>query len=59
MNIRVFKWEMNINIGIIRMALLGFIFFKTCTKGYVVNSSLAPPLNPDSQAVSHVAACST
>ena len=23
------------------------LFFKACTKGYVVNSCLAPPLNPD------------
>ena len=32
------------------------LFLKACTKGYVVNSCLAPPLNP---AVSHSATCST
>ena len=35
------------------------IIFKACTRGYVVNSCLAPPLNPDSEAVSHLATCST
>ena len=30
--------------------------FKACTKGYVVNSCLA---NPDNEAVSHSATCST
>ena len=34
-------------------------FFEACTtKGYVVNSCLAPPLNPDSEAVSHSATSS-
>ena len=34
-------------------------FLKACTKCYVVNSCLAPPLNPDNEAVSHSATCST
>ena len=28
------------------MAVLSLFFFKACTEGYVVNSCLAPPLNP-------------
>ena len=32
--------------------------FKASTKGYVVNSCLAPPLNPDGEAVSHSPTCS-
>ena len=30
-------------------------FLKACTKGYVVNSCLVPPLNTDNEAVSHSA----
>ena len=38
------------------MAVISFIFLiKACTKGYVIN----PPLNPDSEEVSHSAACNT
>ena len=35
------------------------LFFNSSSKGYVVNSCLAPPLNPDNEAVSHTAICST
>ena len=39
--------------------VLSFIF-KVCTKGYVVNSCLAPPLSTEySEAVTHSATCST
>ena len=29
------------------------LFSKACTKGYIVNSCLAPPLNPDERIISN------
>ena len=40
---------------IVNMGQRFYSFFK----GYVVNSCLNPPLNPNSEAVSHSATCST